>query len=79
MARVFQSSTVCIPKRLLTSRNRSIENHATFAHEMEGLQNRLDAGRITTAGYGPDNPIESNDTDEGRAKNRRLELAVVNK
>ncbi len=41
------------------------------------VRSGIDAGRITTAGYGPDNPIASNDTDEGRAKNRRLELAVV--
>ena len=35
--------------------------------------------RIATAGYGADNPIASNDTDEGRAKNRRLKLTVVRK
>jgi len=32
--------------------------------------------RIGTAGYGPDRPVASNDTEEGRAKNRRLELVV---
>ena len=32
--------------------------------------------RMTTAGYGPENPIASNDTEDGRAKNRRLELVV---
>ena len=32
--------------------------------------------RITTAGYGPENPIASNETEDGRAKNRRLELVV---
>ena len=37
------------------------------------------ADRITTAGYGPDRPIASNDTEEGRAKNRRLELTVTQK
>ena len=37
----------------------------------------IDAGRLTTAGYGQDKPIASNDTDEGRAKNRRTELVVV--
>ena len=36
----------------------------------------IDAGRITTAGYGEERPIASNDTEEGRAKNRRLELVV---
>jgi OOP family OmpA-OmpF porin len=37
------------------------------------------ADRITTAGYGQDRPIASNDTEEGRAKNRRLELTVTQK
>ena len=39
----------------------------------------VDASRITTAGYGADKPIASNDTDEGRARNRRTELVVVKK
>jgi OmpA-OmpF porin, OOP family len=33
--------------------------------------------RISYAGYGQENPIASNDTEEGRAKNRRLELVVM--
>jgi OOP family OmpA-OmpF porin len=33
--------------------------------------------RMTSAGYGAENPVASNDTEEGRAKNRRLELVVV--
>lgn len=34
----------------------------------------IDAARLTSAGFGPDKPIATNDTDEGRAKNRRVEL-----
>ena len=34
----------------------------------------IDAGRLTTAGYGASRPKESNDTPEGRARNRRVEL-----
>lgn len=37
------------------------------------------ADRITTAGYGQDRPVASNDTEEGRARNRRLELTVTKK
>ena len=37
----------------------------------------VDAGRITTAGWGPEKPIASSDTEEGRAQNRRTELTVV--
>lgn len=33
------------------------------------------AGRISTRGYGRQQPVASNDNDEGRAKNRRVELA----
>src|SRR5262245_6648572 len=33
--------------------------------------------RITTAGYGQENPVAPNDTEQGRAKNRRLEMVVV--
>ncbi len=33
--------------------------------------------RIQTAGYGPRQPIASNDTAEGRAANRRVELKLV--
>ncbi|HEY6270751.1 MAG TPA: OmpA family protein [Terriglobales bacterium] len=37
------------------------------------------ADRIATAGYGQDHPVASNDTEEGRARNRRLELTVTRK
>ena len=39
----------------------------------------IDANRISTAGYGQDRPLASNDSAEGRAKNRRTELTVTNK
>jgi outer membrane protein OmpA-like peptidoglycan-associated protein len=35
------------------------------------------AERITTAGYGQDKPVAPNDTDEGRAKNRRVEVQIL--
>ena len=41
----------------------------------------MDAGvpksRLTPVGKGPDHPMGSNDTAEGRAKNRRVEIEVV--
>ncbi len=39
----------------------------------------VSADRISTAGYGQDRPIASNDTEAGRAQNRRLELNVTGK
>jgi outer membrane protein OmpA-like peptidoglycan-associated protein len=39
----------------------------------------VEANRVNTAGYGQEKPIASNDTEEGRAKNRRLELTVTAK
>jgi outer membrane protein OmpA-like peptidoglycan-associated protein len=37
------------------------------------------ANRISTTGYGQSRPISSNDTEAGRAQNRRLELNVTSK
>jgi outer membrane protein OmpA-like peptidoglycan-associated protein len=39
----------------------------------------VDPGRLATAGFGPDNPVATNDTEEGRAQNRRLELTITRK
>jgi len=32
--------------------------------------------RLEAHGYGPDKPIDSNDTDPGRQKNRRVEFHI---
>ena len=32
--------------------------------------------RLTTAGYGPDQPVADNDTEYGRQQNRRVEVAI---
>ena len=37
----------------------------------------VDESRITSAGLGQENPVAPNDTEQGRAKNRRLEMVVV--
>jgi outer membrane protein OmpA-like peptidoglycan-associated protein len=39
----------------------------------------VSADRITAQGYGQDRPVASNETESGRAQNRRLELTVTKK
>ncbi len=36
-------------------------------------------GRMTAKGYGPDRPIDTNETPEGRANNRRVEIHITKK
>ena len=38
----------------------------------------IERNRISLEGLGNQNPIESNDTEQGRAKNRRVEIEIVN-
>jgi outer membrane protein OmpA-like peptidoglycan-associated protein len=39
----------------------------------------VDASRITAAGFGESKPIASNDTEEGRRKNRRIDVVIMPK
>jgi OOP family OmpA-OmpF porin len=39
----------------------------------------IDAYRLTAKGYGESKPIDTNDTDTGRANNRRVEFTVMKK
>ncbi len=43
------------------------------------VSNGVDAGKLVAKGYGQNNPLESNDTPEGRDKNRRTELKIISK
>jgi OmpA-OmpF porin, OOP family len=43
------------------------------------IANGVDAARLDYAGFGQERPIASNDTEDGRARNRRTELVVVAK
>jgi outer membrane protein OmpA-like peptidoglycan-associated protein len=37
----------------------------------------VDAGRLTAEGFGETRPVDTNDTEEGRARNRRVEFVIV--
>lgn len=39
----------------------------------------IDKNRIKATGLGPDNPIASNDNEDGREKNRRVEIEIIRK
>jgi outer membrane protein OmpA-like peptidoglycan-associated protein len=66
------------------------DNQGEDAYNLELSQRRADAvkeylttkagieqKRIQTKGYGATNPIAPNETEEGRAKNRRTEFKIV--
>ncbi len=40
------------------------------------IQQGLDAGSVTAQGFGPANPVASNDTPKGRQQNRRVEIII---
>ncbi|MEI9937365.1 MAG: OmpA family protein [Pseudomonadota bacterium] len=43
------------------------------------IQRGVAAERLSAKGYGPSKPIDVNDTDEGRQKNRRVQFLIVDK
>ena len=53
------------------SRNRA----SSVSNYLAGLA--VDSKRFTTMGYGESQPIATNDTDEGRQQNRRVEIAIM--
>jgi OOP family OmpA-OmpF porin len=56
-------------------------NNALSAERAENVKNYLvskgiDASRLTTQGFGSKKPVASNETEEGRTQNRRVEFSV---
>jgi outer membrane protein OmpA-like peptidoglycan-associated protein len=40
------------------------------------VEHRIEAARLSARGYGPDRPIASNEAEDGRARNRRVEFHI---
>ncbi|WP_456377384.1 OmpA family protein [Lutibacter sp.] len=53
------------------------KNRATAVTNFFTQVNQLSANRFTTSWFGEDQPVADNATAEGRAKNRRVNLAII--
>jgi OOP family OmpA-OmpF porin len=56
--------------------NKKLSQRRAEAVKQYLVEKGINANRIAAEGFGFDRPIASNDTDEGRQKNRRVEAAV---
>lgn len=59
------------------SYNRSLSQRRAEAVRTYLIERGVSADRLTARGYGEAQPIESNDTDAGRARNRRVVMDVI--
>ncbi|MCC6542197.1 MAG: OmpA family protein [Flavobacteriales bacterium] len=66
------------------SRGNAVDNKTLSENRASTVRSYLQehgvaAARLTHQGYGPEKPLASNDTEEGRAKNRRTEFVIVSR
>ena len=57
--------------------NQSLSQNRAESVRKHLIDKGIDPSRITAKGYGESHPIDTNDSDEGRAKNRRTEFKVL--
>ena len=57
--------------------NLKLSDDRAHAVEQYLISKGIAASRLTAKGYGIENPVASNDTREGRAKNRRVEFEII--
>jgi outer membrane protein OmpA-like peptidoglycan-associated protein len=63
----------------LAAQNKILSQQRADAVMKALIKRGIDKGRMTAKGYGQDKPIASNDTDEGRQKNRRVQFTILDK
>ncbi|WP_141621837.1 OmpA family protein, partial [Myxococcus sp. AB036A] len=56
--------------------NRTLSQDRADAVRQYLIQQGVESSRLTAKGYGPAQPIASNDTPEGRSANRRVEFVT---
>ena len=56
-------------------RNLLLSEDRTISVEQWLIKQGIDTERVDITGHGPDQPIHSNETKEGRAQNRRVEMS----
>jgi len=57
--------------------NQGLSERRAEAVEDYLTSNGVNASRLSSRGYGESRPVASNDTKEGRAENRRVEMIVL--
>ncbi|MFK7991236.1 MAG: OmpA family protein [Sandaracinaceae bacterium] len=58
-------------------RNQSLSEQRAQAVRTYIVEHGIDGSRVEAVGYGDQRPVASNDTDEGRAQNRRIEAVEL--
>jgi outer membrane protein OmpA-like peptidoglycan-associated protein len=61
------------------TRNQEVSEDRAASAKQYLMSKNIEGNRITAKGFGKKNPIASNNTEEGRQKNRRVEFKVLEK
>lgn len=75
---IIKGHTAISPTSTVDSRLLSSERAGTISNFFQYNSN-LPSTMLVPMGLGSDYPIASNDTEEGRGKNRRVEIVIINK
>ncbi|MBA4055154.1 MAG: hypothetical protein C0490_10610 [Marivirga sp.] len=57
--------------------NRQLSEKRAYSVYTYLTQHDIDPKRLIPKGYGPDQPVASNETEQGRQKNRRIEFQII--